>query len=110
MAAHRLEVLAELADTVASRRGAAADTSYTARLLVEGKAKCAKKLGEEAVELILASVSSDDAHIKSEAADVVYHLLVLLEACRVPLSSVMDELAGRMGESGIDEKRSRKRP
>ena len=110
MAAHRLEVLAELADIVARRRGAAPEASYTARLLAEGRAKCAKKLGEESVELVLASVAADDAHIRAEAADVMYHLVVLLEACRVPLSGVMEELAARMGESGLDEKRSRKRP
>jgi len=104
----RLDVLAELAETIAARRGAAPDSSYTAKLLSQGVDKCAKKLGEEAVEAALAAVSGDAAHLTSEAADVLYHLLVVLEASDVDLDAVMAELAGRMGTSGLAEKASRK--
>ena len=104
----RLDVLAELAATIAARRGAAPETSYTAKLLSQGVDKCAKKLGEEAVEAALAAVSGDAAHLTSEAADVLYHLLVVLEASDVDLDAVMAELAGRMGTSGLAEKASRK--
>ena len=105
---HRLTILAELADAVASRRGAPAEQSYTAKLLSQGIEKCAKKLGEEAVELALASIQADRGHITAEAADVLYHLLVLLEATNIPLVDVMAELERRKGTSGIAEKAARK--
>ena len=104
----RLEVLAALAATIAARRLEGADTSYTARLLAQGVEKCAKKLGEEAVEAALAAVTGDRAHLRAEAADVLYHLLVVLEACGVGLDEVMAELEGRMGLGGLAEKASRK--
>jgi phosphoribosyl-ATP pyrophosphohydrolase len=104
---HNLETLAGLADAIARRRGESPDQSYTARLLSQGVEKCAKKFGEEAVELALASVKQDKAHITAEAADVLYHLVVLLAACEVPLSSVMDELERRKGVSGLAEKAAR---
>lgn len=104
----RLDVLAELAQTIANRHGASSDSSYTAKLLSQGVDKCAKKLGEEAVEAALAAVSGDARHLTSEAADVLYHLLVVLEASGVELDAVMAELAGRMGTSGLAEKASRK--
>ncbi len=104
----RLAVLAGLAATIAARHGASPETSYTAKLLDQGVEKCAKKLGEEAVEAALAAVSGDRAHLTAEAADVLYHLLVLLEASGIGLDEVMAELAGRMGTSGLEEKASRK--
>jgi len=103
-----LTVLAELARTVAARRGDDPAVSYTAKLLDRGTAQCAKKLGEEAVELALASVSGDRAHTAAEAADVLYHLTVLLESAAVPFDDVMAELARRKGVSGIAEKAARK--
>lgn len=107
MSDHRLEVLASLADVVVSRKGASPETSYTAKLLSQGVDKCAKKLGEEAVETALAGVKGDPQHLASESADLLYHLLVLLEAADVKLSDVMAELAKREGVSGIAEKASR---
>lgn len=107
MTHHRLDVLASLADEIARREAASPDTSYTAKLLSQGVEKCAKKFGEEAVELALSSVLRDRAHIAAEAADVLYHLLVLLKAADVLLPDVMAELARRQGMSGIAEKASR---
>ena len=107
MSDHRLEVLAALADEIAARKSASPDTSYTASLLAKGVEKCAKKLGEEAVETALAAVLRDTKHVTAEAADLLYHLLVLLEASDVRLAEVMNELARRQGTSGIAEKASR---
>ena len=109
MTDQRLDVLAALADEIAARRSASPEASYTAKLLSQGVEKCAKKFGEEAVELALAAVLRDRAHATAEAADVLYHLLVLLAASGVPLSDVMAELARRQGVSGIAEKASRPR-
>jgi phosphoribosyl-ATP pyrophosphohydrolase len=105
---HKLEVLAELADTVAARRGASPEISYTAKLLSQGIEKCAKKVGEEAVEAALAAVKGDKEHLKLEAADLIYHLVVLLEASNLPLATVMGELEKRVGMSGHAEMQSRK--
>ena len=102
-----LNILAELAAEIESRRTASPHESYTAKLLSEGPSKCAKKFGEEAVEAALAAVAGDKAHIASESADVLYHLLVMLQSVDVPLSDVMGELARRRGTSGIAEKASR---
>lgn len=107
MTDHRLEVLAALTEEIAVKRNASPDTSYTAKILSQGVEKCAKKLGEEAVETALAAVLQDKAHIASESADLLYHLLVLLEATDVKLADVMDVLARRQGISGIAEKASR---
>ena len=107
MTDHRLDVLATLADEIAMRRTASPETSYTAKLLSQGVEKCAKKFGEEAVELALSSVLRNTAHTTAEAADVLYHLLVLLASCDVKLTDVMAELARRQGVSGIAEKASR---
>ncbi len=108
MGGHRLEILAELADEVASRSRASPETSYTAKLLSQGIEKCAKKLGEEAVEAALAAVLGDKKRLTAEAADLLYHLLVVLEAANVPLADVMAELERRKGTGGIVEKASRK--
>ena len=104
---HRLEVLAALADTVVARSGASPDSSYTAKLLSKGTEHCAKKFGEEAVETALAAMTGDKAHITSESADALYHLLVLLSSCDVPLQQVMAELESRFGVGGLKEKAAR---
>jgi phosphoribosyl-ATP pyrophosphohydrolase len=105
-----LQTLADLIARIAERRSASPEKSYTARLLSEGLPKCAKKFGEEAVELALAAVLRDPGHIRAEAADALYHYLVLLQACDLPLTEVLAELDGRMKQGGLDEKASRKRP
>jgi phosphoribosyl-ATP pyrophosphohydrolase len=104
---HNTHVLGQLADTIARRRDESADTSYTAKLLSQGIEKCAKKFGEEAVELALAAMTPDKAHITAEAADVLYHLVVLLAAANVPVAHVMGELEKRQAMSGIAEKAAR---
>ena len=101
------ETLERLAATITARRSAAGETSYTRQLLDAGPIKCAKKLGEEAVETVIAGVSQDDTALTAEAADLLYHLLVLLESRRVPIRAVLDVLEQRMGTSGIAEKASR---
>jgi len=107
MSNHRLEALARLADTVAARKAAPGDVSYTAKLLGKGVGTCAKKLGEEAVETALAAVSGDRRQIASESADLLYHLVVMLAATGVDLAEVMAELERREGTSGLAEKASR---
>ena len=107
MTDHQLDVLASLADEIAARKSTSPETSYTAKLLSQGVEKCAKKFGEEAVELALAAALRDKPHTLAEAADVLYHLLVLLAASDVSVSDVMAELARRQGVSGIVEKASR---
>ena len=104
---HKLDVLGDLANTIARRRNGSPDQSYTAKLLAQGIEKCAKKFGEEAVELALASVQHDKAHVTAEAADVLYHLLVLLAASNVSLGEVMADLERREGVSGLAEKAAR---
>ncbi len=81
--------------------------SYTRKLLSKGIAKCAQKLGEEAVEMAIAAVQQDRKEMTAEAADVLYHLLVVLRASGVPLDDVMDELSRRTAQSGLEEKASR---
>lgn len=103
------DVLHRLSETIAARASESAEKSYTRSLLDGGPEKCAKKLGEEASELVIAAVSQDDAALRGEAADLLYHLLVLLEARKVPLEDVLGELEGRMGTSGHEEKASRGR-
>jgi phosphoribosyl-ATP pyrophosphohydrolase len=109
MTGNDIELLAELIRLIAARRTASPETSYTARLFHEGVEKCAKKFGEEAVELALAAVLADPAHIRSEAADALYHLLVLLDICRIPLAEVTKELSERMRMGGLYEKASRRK-
>jgi phosphoribosyl-ATP pyrophosphohydrolase len=109
MSDHGVKTLADLADVIASRRGASSDQSYTAKLLSQGVEKCAKKLGEEAVETALAGVLGNKQHLASESADLLYHLLVLLEAADVSLDDVMEELERRQGIGGLAEKASRPR-
>lgn len=100
-------VLAELACIIHQRRQQSSDKSYTRQLLDGGPERCAKKLGEEAVETIIAGISQDDAALRAEAADLLYHLLVLLEVRGVAIDDVLDILHQRMGTSGLEEKASR---
>jgi len=97
-----------LAETIAARKGADPETSWTAKLLAKGPEKCAEKFGEEAVEAIIEAVKGDRERLISEAADTLYHLLVMLAARDVTLSEVENELDRREGRSGIEEKASRK--
>lgn len=99
--------LDDLFATITARKGADPDTSWTAKLLSRGPEKCAEKFGEEAVEAIIEAVKGDKAALTGEAADVLYHLLVMLAARDVALGDVMAELARRQGTSGIDEKAAR---
>ncbi|MEL6702570.1 MAG: phosphoribosyl-ATP diphosphatase, partial [Pseudomonadota bacterium] len=94
--------------TITARKGADPDTSWTAKLLSKGPEKCAEKFGEEAVEAIIEAVKGDRDALTGEAADVLYHLLVMLAARDVALDDVLAELARRQGQSGIAEKAARK--
>lgn len=98
--------LDDLAAIVAARAGAPQAESYTARLVAD-PARAAKKLGEEAVEAVIAAVQDDRTALTAEAADVLYHLLVVLHARGVPLQDVLDELGRRTAQSGLAEKASR---
>jgi phosphoribosyl-ATP pyrophosphohydrolase len=100
--------LDDLSALIARRAGASADASYTRALLDKGAAHCARKFGEEAVETVIAGVAQDAAALRGEAADVLYHLLVLLHAREVPLADVMAELEKRTIRSGHEEKASRR--
>lgn len=99
--------LQDLAKTIEARKSADPNSSWTAKLLSSGPEKCAEKFGEEAVEAIIEAVKGDKAALTSEAADVLYHLLVMLAASDVALDDVMAELAKRQGTSGIAEKANR---
>ncbi len=101
------DILARLAATIEARKGADPESSHTARLLAKGPEKCAEKFGEEAVEAIIEAVRGDRPRLIGEAADVLYHLLVMLAARNVSLEAVLDELARREGVSGIAEKAAR---
>jgi phosphoribosyl-ATP pyrophosphohydrolase len=100
--------LDDLARTIAARADAGAASSYTASLLAKGPSRCAKKFGEEAVELAIAAVAQDEAAVCAEAADVLYHLLVLLQSRGVALGDVIEELERRTAQSGLAEKASRR--
>ena len=102
-----LSVLAQLAATIEARKGANPDSSWTAKLLAKGPEKCAEKFGEEAVEAIIEAVKGDRDKLASEAADVLYHLLVMLAARDVTLDQVMAILRAREGTSGLAEKAAR---
>ncbi|GAB5445555.1 phosphoribosyl-ATP diphosphatase [Gymnodinialimonas sp.] len=99
--------LHQLAATIETRKGADPSTSWTAKLLAKGPEKCAEKFGEEAVEAIIEAVKGDPAALTSEAADALYHLLVMCAARDVSLADIEAELASRHGTSGIDEKANR---
>ncbi len=100
--------LERLAATIAARKGADPDSSWTARLLAKGPEKCAEKFGEEAIEAVIEAVKGDRTRLTAEAADVLYHLLVMLAARDLTLADVEAELARREGTSGIAEKASRR--
>lgn len=103
-------VLTELAATIRARRSASVDASYTKSLLDAGPARCAKKFGEEAIEAVIAATAQDNAALKAEAADVFFHLLVLLESRNIDLADVLAELKTRQGTSGHAEKAARQKP
>lgn len=100
--------LHDLEQRVQTRAQASADTSYTRALIDKGVAHCAKKLGEEAVELAIAAVAEDRGRVVGEAADLLYHLLVVLHARGIALAEVEAALAERTRQSGLDEKAARK--
>lgn len=104
------DVLLRLAATIRARRGDSAETSYTKQLLEAGPQRCARKLGEEAVETVIAATSQGKAELQSEAADLIYHLLVLLESREVALADVLAVLEQRAGTSGLVEKAARNQP
>ena len=99
--------LDDLAATIAARKGADPEESWTARLLARGPEACAAKFGEEAVEAVIEAVRGDRDSLTAEAADVLYHLLVMLASRDVPLSAVMERLAQRQAQSGLAEKAGR---
>ena len=99
--------LEELEARIALRAAASPEESYTAKLIERGMEKSAQKLGEEAVEAVIAAVTGNRAELVKESADVLYHLLVVLRAAGVPLGEVMAELDARTGQSGLAEKAAR---
>ncbi len=99
--------LTDLEAIIADRAAASADESWTAKLLAKGPEKCAEKFGEEAVEAVIEAVKNDKAGLTSEAADVLFHLLVMLKSRDVPLADVLAELERRQSQSGLAEKASR---
>ena len=101
------DILRQLESTIAARRGADASTSYVARLNAGGVPLIARKFGEEAMEAVVAALAQDKAALTAEAADVIFHLLVLLNAKGIALSDVEAELARREGTSGLLEKAAR---
>jgi len=101
------DALARLAHTIDTRADTDPGVSYTAKLLARGPLQCGKKLGEEAVELALALAAQPDEEVVSEAADVLYHLLVALKSRGIPLDQVGVSLAAREGRSGLEEKARR---
>lgn len=101
------DILDRLQETIAARRFANAESSYTAQLFTKGRARIAQKLGEEATETVIAAMGSDPRAIVPEAADLVYHLLVLLADAGLSLGDVRLELAQREGIGGLAEKEAR---
>jgi len=102
------ETLAKLEATIAERRKADPSTSYVAKLTARGVGKIAQKVGEEATETVIAALSGDRTELVGEAADLLFHLMVLLAAKDVSLAEVLGELDRREGVSGIAEKAARK--
>ena len=105
--AHDFSTLGALFETVASRQGADPKSSYVASLLAAGKAKAARKLGEEAIETTVAALADGREALIAESADLLFHLLVLWVSCGVTPADVMAELHRREGTSGHEEKRNR---
>ena len=103
-----MDTLARLEQVIGERLSASPDASYVAKLHARGLPVIARKLGEEAVETVIAALSGDREELVGEAADVLFHLMVLLSAKGVPLDEVLAELDRREGVSGLDEKAARK--
>ena len=97
----------DLADIIRQRAQGSAGDSYTRKLLDKGAAHCARKMGEEAVETVIAAMAQSDERLASEAADVMYHLLVLLEVRKIDFSDVLRVLEKRKSKSGLEEKAGR---
>jgi len=108
MADNTGRVLDQLFETLKSRRGADPEKSYTAKLFGRGRAKIAQKLGEEAVETVIAALAETPDRVVGESADLLYHLLVLWADCEIEPYQVWKELENRVGTSGVAEKKSRK--
>ena len=102
-----MSALERLAATIEARKGADPEASWTAKLLAKGPEKCAEKFGEEAIEAVIEAVKGDPARLTSEAADVLFHLLVMCAARDVSLADIEAELTRREGVSGIAEKAAR---
>ena len=105
--ARLMDTLTRLEATIAERRSASPDSSYVAKLNARGLPVIARKLGEEAVEAIIAALAENREELVGEAADILFHLIVLLNARDIPLADVLSELDRRDGVSGLDEKASR---
>ena len=105
-----MNALERLAATIFARSGADPQSSWTAKLLAKGPEKCAEKFGEEAIEAIIEAVKGDRDRLTAEAADVLYHLLVMLTAREITLDQVLAELERREGVSGLVEKAARAEP
>ena len=99
--------LYDLEKRIGERAQASAEASYTRQLLDRGVEHCARKLGEEAIETVIAAVKEDRERLIAEASDLIYHLLVLLKARGIALAEVDRALAGRTGQTGLQEKMSR---
>ena len=102
------DILSTLEDVIRQRRAADPSSSYVAKVTAKGRAKIAQKLGEEAVEAVIAAMADDRKGLVSESADLLFHLLVMLGAKGIALEEVLAELDRREGTSGIAEKASRK--
>ena len=102
-----MDTLARLEQVIAERRSASPDSSYVAKLNAKGIEAVAQKVGEEAVETIIAALSESREEVIGESADLIFHLLVLLQSRRIKLAEVLEELDRREGTSGLEEKASR---
>ena len=102
------DILHRLEASIAARRGAPPDSSYVASLFAKGREKIAQKVGEEATETVIAALSGNPAKLTAEAADLLFHLIILLAEGGLSIDDVLDELARREGVSGITEKAARK--
>jgi len=102
--------LIDLEKIVSERAKAAPEQSWTAKLVASGQSKAAKKLGEEAVETVIAAISNDKKNLTDESADLLYHLMVVLKIADIPLQDVMNELQRRTAQSGLQEKAGRQTP
>ncbi|MBW8301916.1 MAG: phosphoribosyl-ATP diphosphatase [Hydrogenophaga sp.] len=102
--------LTDLERIVAERAQARPDESWTAKLVAGGQSKAAKKLGEEAVETVIAAIKDDRENLVYESADLLYHLMVVLKIADIPLKAVLEELQRRTAQTGLSEKASRQDP